>query len=81
MHLKYWFNKSPKIHRIQEEVVVFEEIWKTKKRWTNRELLDSYYYVVSELKKYDLTKDLERFNDTYKAEIRQIELKMQYGIK
>ena len=81
VHLKYWFNKSPKIHRIQEEVVVFEEIWKTKKRWTNRELLDSYYYVVSELKKYDLTKDLERFNDTYKAEIRQIELKMQYGIK
>jgi len=81
VHLKYWFNKKPKIHRIQEEVVVFEEVWKTKKRWTNQELLESYNYVIRELRDNKLWKDLERFKETYKAEMRQIELKIQYGIQ
>ena len=62
-------------------MVVFDEVWKTKKRWTNQELLDSYYYVVDELDKYDLTTDLEKFEDRYLSEIEQIKLKIQYGIE
>jgi len=81
VHLKYWFNKKPKIHRIQEEMVVFDEIWKTKKRWTNQELLDSYYYVFGELDKYKLTTDLKKFKNKYNANIEQIKLKIQYNIK
>ena len=80
VHLKYWFDKKLKVHRIQEEIVVFEEVWKTKKRWTYQELLDSYNYVVEALKEAKLSKDLEKFTNTYKAEISQIKLKIQYGI-
>ncbi|WP_138432564.1 hypothetical protein [Winogradskyella algicola] len=80
VHLKYWFNKKLKTHRIQEEIIVFEEIWKTKNRWTNQELLDSYHYVIRELRKEKLSKDLEKFTNSYKAEINQIEIKIQLGI-
>ncbi|WP_430411855.1 hypothetical protein [Kordia sp.] len=45
VHLKYWFNKMPKVHYAQEEIVVWNEIWKTKSRWTQKELYDSYKYV------------------------------------
>ncbi|KMQ69930.1 hypothetical protein ACM39_02500 [Chryseobacterium sp. FH2] len=45
VHLKVWFNKLDKMHIIDEEKLVWDAIWKTKDRWTNKELLDSYDYV------------------------------------
>ncbi|UOX34872.1 hypothetical protein LXD69_05015 [Flavobacterium sediminilitoris] len=45
VHLKYWFDKKPKVHFVQEEIIVWEEIWKSKNKWTQKELFDSYIYV------------------------------------
>ena len=81
VHLKYWYEGKPKIHFAQEEVVVFEEIWKTKNRWTNKELLESYNYVIEVLDKTNLKVDLKKFQDIYLSEINQIKINIQYGIK
>jgi hypothetical protein len=81
VHLKYWYSGKPKVHFAQEEVIVFDEIWKTKSRWSNKELLDSYNYVVRELGTNKLDKDLIKFTDKYRAEIFQIKTNINLGIK
>lgn len=45
IHLDIWANKLPKMHIAEEEILVWEAIWKTKDRWTSRELYESYLYV------------------------------------
>ncbi|MBV7269109.1 hypothetical protein [Winogradskyella luteola] len=81
VHLKYWNDKRPNIHFAQEEVIVFNEIWKTKNRWANKEILDSYNYVVRELNKNKLDIDLDKFINKYQAEIFEIKIKTNLGIK
>ncbi|WP_138432558.1 hypothetical protein [Winogradskyella algicola] len=81
VHLRYWFDKKPKVHFAQEEVIVFDEIWKTKDRWTNQELLESYEYVFDILQQSSLKKDFKSFTDKYSSEINQIRTKIQFGIQ
>jgi hypothetical protein len=81
VHLKYWHEGKPKIHFAQEEVVVFEEIWKTKNRWTNQELLDSYYYVEKVLRDNKLNSELEKLTKTFGTEIKQIKINQNLGVK
>lgn len=65
----------------QEEIIVWEEIWKTKDKWTNQELLDSYYYVEKVLRDNKLNSDLEKLVKTFGADIKQIKINQNLGIK
>ncbi len=81
VHLKYWFEGKPKIHFAQEEIIVWKEIWITKDKWTSQELLDSYYYVEKVLRDNKLNSDLEKLVETFGADIKQIKINQNLGIK
>jgi hypothetical protein len=47
VHMEVWHKKLPKMHIVDEEKLVFDEIFKARHKynWTNDELIDAYDYV------------------------------------
>lgn len=54
IHLKTWKKLSPedyaKLPLWEDETIVWDAIWKTKHRWTKKELLDSYEYLNDKIR-------------------------------
>lgn len=54
VHMKTWKRLSPeeyaKLPLWEDETMVWEAIWKTKEKWTKRELVDSYEYLNDKIR-------------------------------
>jgi len=55
-HIKIWKKLSPedyaKLPEWEDETYVWEQIWKTRKRWSKKELVDSFIYVNEKRSEY-----------------------------
>jgi hypothetical protein len=59
VHIKIW-KKLPaeelaNLHIVEEEIMVWEEIWKSRSRWTDDELIASYKYVKRKIADFNNT--------------------------
>ena len=79
VHLEVWYKKLPKMHIIDEEKYVWEEIWKVRHRWTDDELIASYNYVNKEV--YEFNKQGKKFPYLQNPEMEQIIINKQMGIR
>jgi Metallopeptidase toxin 4 len=84
VHIKIWkalpAEKLAKLHIVEEEIMVWEEIWKSRSRWTNNELIASYKYV-NEKVIYNANKAGENFRNIYVQEVEDLILNKNLGIQ
>jgi hypothetical protein len=79
VHLEVWYNKLPKMHIVDEEKLVFEEIFKAKFGWTDDELIDAYDYVNEVVGKANRSR--KNFSNIYNDYVQQLKINKQFNIR